>query len=843
MRHHRFWSAMVLTTALLPPFAQAQQKAIVAPPEAAKAGTAVPFSIPQFDLSGRKDLQVTIDREAGQYLGHPTTVLLEDGKTMIIVYPKGHGKGGIVMKRSTDGGLTWSERLPTPSSWATSQEVPTIYRTVDKAGKKRLVMFSGLYPIRQAVSDDDGATWSELAPIGDYGGIVACASCTRLANGDYMALFHDDGRYLTAAKPAKGTPAKFIVYKIISSDGGLTWGQPTAIATHDVGHLCEPGMVRSPDGKQLAVLLRENARKLRSFIIFSNDEGVTWTEPREVPASLTGDRHTCAYTKDGKLFITFRDQLKGSPTPGDWVAWVGTYDDLVYGGEGSYRLRLMDNTKGADCAYPPVEVLPDGTIVTTTYGHWTAGEMPYIVSVRLSPEEQARFATQAKTAGKRQPDETEFVPVVSEQSIPVFPKEMCDQRKQGKVLLRVTVGSDGSVKNADVDKTSGERAFDSAAIDAVKRWKFEPAKSNGRSIEAQFLVPISFQIGKHKETESSMKGTSKLEWQRLPDLNDPRGFAGQFVGTINNKLVLVGGTNFPDKPVWDGGIKGWYHDAYVLEAPNSEWRKIGKLPETRAVGYGVSISTDAGLLCIGGADATKHLTDVFLLTLDGDELKTRDLPLLPSPCAYLSGAQIGNTVYVAGGIAKPDAVRTMRTFWSLDVKNLDAGWQVLEPWPGNGRMLAVTAAVDGSFYLSGGCDLHPGPDGKPMRAYQNDSYRYTPGKGWTKIATAPTGIVAAPTPAVVEGKQIIVFGGDDGSRLGHKPPQDHPGFPKNVYTYDTAADQWQRIGAAPFVPVATPVVKWHGGYVVASGEIRPAVRSREVWMLKVPAGSTSESAK
>ena len=49
-------------------------------------------------------------------LGHPTTVLHEDGKTIITVYPKGHGKGGIVYKRSDDGGLTWSERLPTPAT-------------------------------------------------------------------------------------------------------------------------------------------------------------------------------------------------------------------------------------------------------------------------------------------------------------------------------------------------------------------------------------------------------------------------------------------------------------------------------------------------------------------------------------------------------------------------------------------------------------------------------------------------------------------------------------------------------------------------------------------------------
>ena len=357
------------------------------------------YSIPVVDLAADTARQVVVDREPGQYLGHPTTVLLEDGRTIITVYPKGHGRGAIVMKRSTDGGRTWSARLPTPPNWETSLEVPTIYRVVDANGKKRLIMFSGLYPIRLAVSEDDGATWSGLAAIGNFGGIVAMASLVplRTGAGHYMALFHDDGRFI-AERAAEG-PRKFTVYKTVSTDGGLTWGAPEAVVSHPEAHLCEPGAFRSPDGRQIALLLRENSRKLNSFVIFSNDEGRTWTVPRELPGALTGDRHVAKYAPDGRLFITFRDMSLESATKGDWVAWVGTYDDIVNGREGQYRVRLMDNLHDWDCAYPGLELLPDGTFVATTYGYWEAGAQPYIVSVRVTMNELDRMAAAAVRPG------------------------------------------------------------------------------------------------------------------------------------------------------------------------------------------------------------------------------------------------------------------------------------------------------------------------------------------------------------------------------------------------------------------------------------------------------------
>ncbi len=382
------------------------------------------LSIPVIDLDSDKNRQVIVDKEKDQYLGHPTTVLLEDNKTILTVYPKGHGKGGIVYKKSTDAGLTWSDRLPTPESWTTSKEVPTLHRVVDKYGKKRLIMWSGLYPARLAVSEDDGVSWSELEIAGKWGGIVVMGCMIKLntGKGHYMALFHDDKRFFTHDGMKLYDNDKkhfnsrmFTLYKTLSNDGGLTWSFPEVITKSREIHICEPGIIRSPDGNQIAVLLRENSRRDNSQVIFSNDEGQTWTNPKPLSNELTGDRHVLKYAPDGRLLVVFRDRspkvyhdklLKiakernetnysliaeetglGSPTEGDWVAWVGKYEDLHKRGKGQYRIRIKDNTRGWDTTYPGVELLPDGTFIITTYGHWDKGESPYILSVRFKLEE------------------------------------------------------------------------------------------------------------------------------------------------------------------------------------------------------------------------------------------------------------------------------------------------------------------------------------------------------------------------------------------------------------------------------------------------------------------------
>ena len=56
------------------------------------------YTVPTIDIAHQIHRQIVVDKEEGQYLGHVSTVLLEDQQTIIAVYPQGHGSGAIVMK-------------------------------------------------------------------------------------------------------------------------------------------------------------------------------------------------------------------------------------------------------------------------------------------------------------------------------------------------------------------------------------------------------------------------------------------------------------------------------------------------------------------------------------------------------------------------------------------------------------------------------------------------------------------------------------------------------------------------------------------------------------------------
>ncbi|MEG2413367.1 MAG: sialidase family protein [Clostridia bacterium] len=382
------------------------------------------YTIAQVDLSKENNTfgdkydelyeQYVIDN-GSNYMAHPDTVLLKDGR-LVTMYPEGHGKGAVLTKQSFDGGKTWGERLTdTPQSWKNSMETPTVYRLEFNDKSEKIVMISA-FPrwwyadlnktvpgdgFNASYSNDDGKTWTEFENF--YGKnskkyiqpIVAMSSLTRLKDSDgkwrdaWLGTFHDHN---------------FVNYtSVLTFEGDkMLWSKPKEYLKkyrniEKYAGICEVEIIRSEQGKgnQLCLLARSNGFKGKnnnSMICFSDDEGETWSKPTETPSAYSGERHKAEWLPDGRLFITFRsierdqkklelyhekDSTKVWYSEG-WIGWVGSYDDLVGGKEGQYRVKLAHTylpwqdkaevTASADTGYCGNAVLPDGIVFTSTYG-------------------------------------------------------------------------------------------------------------------------------------------------------------------------------------------------------------------------------------------------------------------------------------------------------------------------------------------------------------------------------------------------------------------------------------------------------------------------------------------
>ena len=109
-------------------------------------------------------------------------------------------------------------------------------------------------------------------------------------------------------------------------------------------------------------------------------------------------------TKDGRWVIAFRDQAPNSPTRGHFVAWVGTYEDIANGQPGQFRVKLLHShaQRTSDCGYPGMELLPDGTIVATTYIKYAPGpEKHSVVSTRFKLSELDAKLEQGETLSEQ----------------------------------------------------------------------------------------------------------------------------------------------------------------------------------------------------------------------------------------------------------------------------------------------------------------------------------------------------------------------------------------------------------------------------------------------------------
>ncbi|MBK9140651.1 MAG: galactose oxidase [Verrucomicrobia bacterium] len=323
---------------------------------------------------------------------------------------------------------------------------------------------------------------------------------------------------------------------------------------------------------------------------------------------------------------------------------------------------------------------------------------------------------------------------------------------------------------------------------------------------------------------------AELVWEQLPRLPDAEGFAGTFAGVSHGTLLVAGGANFPERKPWEGGRKVWHDTVWALDGLEASWRIAGRLP--RPLAYGVSATVGNSVVCAGGSDADRHYAECFRLTLTNGVLDQQPLPPLPVPLANAAGALLGDTLYVVGGADRPEGPAALNRFFALDLSVTLPRWRELESFPGRPRILPVAAVTDGAFFVIGGTALES-QDGTVGRIYLRDLWRYRPGEGWQRLADAPQPCVAAVSPAPAEASRFYLVSGDDGALAGSVPAEKHPGFPPHVFEYRCDRDQWTLVGQTPAPRATLPGLWWQGRWILPSGEVRPGVRSPEVWTLRL----------
>jgi N-acetylneuraminic acid mutarotase len=221
-------------------------------------------------------------------------------------------------------------------------------------------------------------------------------------------------------------------------------------------------------------------------------------------------------------------------------------------------------------------------------------------------------------------------------------------------------------------------------------------------------------------------------------------------------------------------------------------------------------------------------------------------------------------------------------FWALDLSKrgrpAEFRWKLLPPWPGPPRVLPVAAAqrtsAGDSFFLFSGRVPHAG---KPTQIL-TDAYVFEPKKNaWRMLPPSGGGkgvSLMAGTAAAVGDDEVLLFGGDRGELFLELEAHDlaiddlrkklaaahatddaalqgaidrhlsakrkiyerHPGFGREVFSFDTRRETWRVVQRSPIPPqVTTTAVTWGDAVVIPSGEIRPGVRTPNVVRV-VPVG-------
>lgn len=353
----------------------------------------------------------------------------------------------------------------------------------------------------------------------------------------------------------------------------------------------------------------------------------------------------------------------------------------------------------------------------------------------------------------------------------------------------------------------------------------------------------------------------------LPLLSDSTanpGVAGAFSGLSNGRIILAGGSNFPQGYPWEGGRKHYSDDVYLLTpGPDGNYACTllpdVKFPaEGKGLAHGASVTAGNHLYCFGGTGSDGLNRTVYRLTCTGGSVRIDSVSRLPDDFTPVAATAAGNNLYIHG--VGPSA----NLLYAYTPSS--GRWKELAACPAARRSegAVLVRQHDGheeALYLIGGRDVTDG-----TLTLFTDVWEYTPVHNtWKhKGEIIPDGdhapvVVMAPAAVPYGSGHILVLGGDDGREFSRRfaleqaiastddPAErdslsreltraftEHPGFSRDILAYHAITDTWIRLGtSAEPLPAVTTAVLSGNNIVLPSGEASPGVRSDRVLSVRI----------
>jgi N-acetylneuraminic acid mutarotase len=266
------------------------------------------------------------------------------------------------------------------------------------------------------------------------------------------------------------------------------------------------------------------------------------------------------------------------------------------------------------------------------------------------------------------------------------------------------------------------------------------------------------------------------------------------------------------------------------------------------VAYAAVAGLHNGIFCAGGENEKGPLTNVYLIQKNSKNgLVIISWPDLPEALTNAVAVATSSAVYVLGGATKNGVSDKV---WAIYLNDIKAGWKYVSTMP-QPTSFAAAVFAQGQLYIMGG--RKKGTDGISEMYNQVFAWNIA-NNSWSKKAPLPYVVSAATAVALPD--KILFIGGDKGvvfhevemlaskiavtndlvvknnlTEIKNELQQTHPGFSKDVLTYDPILNKWSPYAQLGFTaPVTTHAFLFNHKIILPAGEVKPGIRTPHIWV-------------